>query len=255
MIHRAALAGLTLAIPLCGAPALAHGQEAAPPSIVRMSYWQVNFADMERWNQGFATHVAPVLQAMQEEGAIQGFSTWEHDTGGGDYNWRLAIRFYEGTNVTQTVEEFVARLNEQSGAELAELQRMIQKHEDQIWEINDIWFQEGDEQPEQARFYVADFQLNPADFEAWNAFYGEVWKPALISASEAGNLRGFVTLEHAHGGPYNWQIILFAPNWDALDNVWDTAFEAFGEHEMRFSEVVGMIQGHDDAIWVPASMP
>lgn len=252
----AAVAG-TLALALCAAPSLAQeeGQEAARPSIVRMSYYQVSYADLERWNAAFAEHAAPVLRAMQEEGSIQGFSAWQHDTGGRDYNWRLAMRFFEGANVDQTVTDFVERLGEAAPEAMTGIQRMIRKHEDQIWRVGDQWFREDGEPSDQARYYVADFQLNPADFEAWNAFYGEVWKPALISAAEAGHLGGFVTLEHAHGGPYNWQIILFAPNWDSLDDVWNTAFEAFGANEARFAEIAGMIQAHDDAIWIGASLP
>lgn len=140
------------------------------------------------------------------------------------------------------------------------------RHNDQIWAVSDAWFRdEGEPLPvgpgrlgptsEGAHYYVADLQVNPADLETWNAFFQDVWRPALISSAEAGDLGGFVTLEHLHGGPYNWQIILFAPAWDTLDDVWDRTFEAFGQHEERFDEILGMIRGHDDAIWLEASLP
>lgn len=256
MFRRFAVATGALSLSLIAS--LAPAQEAAQEeaSVVRMSYWQVDYADLDDWNQAFATHVAPVLRTMQEEGAIQGFSTWEHNAGGGPYNWRLALRFYEGANVTETVQDFVNRITERAGAEtFARIQRMIRRHEDQIWQISDAWFVEDAEPPDGAHYYVADFQMNPIDVEAWNAFYREVWKPALISAAEAGQLGGFVALEHLHGGPYNWQMILFAPDWDSLDDVWNAAFQAFGEQEARFTETLGMIRAHDDGIWVEAEPP
>lgn len=248
-------AGLAVAPVLAPGIVLAQEEEERPPAMVRFSYYQLDFSEMERWNQLFEEEVTPVLDAMQEEGAIQGYSAWTHDTGGGDYNWLMGIRFYEGANITAVTEDFVSRLGEAAPEAMGQVQRMIWKHEDQIWEVVDAWFTGEGPPPPTARHYAADFLINPADLEAWNGHYRETWRPALERAGADGILAGFVVLEHLHGGPYNWKIIYFAPEWDSLDDVWNTVFDAFGEDEAAWQEALGMIRGHTDAIWAPASPP
>lgn len=254
------LLALAVAAPIAAQPATEQGQGAA---IVRESFYQIGFAELEAWNRAFGTYVQPALEALQEEGAIQGWTTWSHDTGGGPYNWRMAIRFYEGANVNAVVDDFVARIGEAAGPASAEVQRMIRQHEDQIWTVLDASFREAGaaeegaeeevEEGETPRFYVASFQMNPADLEDWNAFYERTWKPALQEATAAGTLNGWVVLEHAHGGPHNWKIMLFAPDWDSLDDAWNASFEAFARDEAAWMDALRMIEAHDDAIWVPAA--
>lgn len=252
MLKFASLAVLAL-VPAAPLAAQATSEQAAP-ALIRESLYQVNFAEMDAWNRAFATHVRPVLEALREEGAIQGWSTWSHDTGGAPYNWRLAIRFHEGAHVNAIIGDFVARVEASAGSEAAEVQRLILRHEDQIWSIRDASFRDPADPAEGSapRFYVASFQVNPADLEAWNAFYEATWKPALQAATAAGTLNGWAVLGHAHGGPYNWRIMLFAPGWDSLDDAWEGFFRAFGQDEDAWMKVLRMIEAHDDAIWAPA---
>lgn len=256
----AAAGAVATSAPLSAQEAPAQAEGAA---IVRESFYQVGFAELEAWNGAFATYLRPALEALREEGAIQGWSTWSHDTGGGPYNWRMAIRFHEGANVNAVVDDLVARIGEALGPASAEVQRMIRRHEDQIWTVFDASFREAGaaegEAEEEAqggetpRFYVASFQVNPADLEGWNAFYEATWKPALQEATAAGTLNGWVVLEHAHGGPHNWKIMLFAPDWDSLDDAWNAFFEAFARDEAAWMDALRTIESHDDSIWVPAA--
>jgi hypothetical protein len=62
-------------------------------------------------------------------------------------------------------------------------------------------------------------------------------------------------LEDSSGGAYNWRIMYFAPDWDSLDDVWNAAFEAFGQDERAWTETLRMIEARDDAIWRVGAMP
>lgn len=38
-----------------------------------------------------------------------------------------------------------------------------------------------------------------------------------------------------------------------MDDVWNAVFQTFGQDEAAWQEALGMIRGHTDAIWAPAS--
>lgn len=41
----------------------------------------------------------PILRSLREDGLIDGWGHWSHHTGGGEYNVRFAIRFYDWDDI------------------------------------------------------------------------------------------------------------------------------------------------------------
>lgn len=248
----ASLAVTAILVFLAGGQPIAAQQEERDPRFVRETLYQLNFADMEAWNATYREHVVPVLRELEQEGLIQGFGAQSHDTGG-EYNWRFGIRFFDWASIETGLDAFFSRLGQRiAPARMAEVQRMVRSHQDNIWEIAGVSFREG--AGPTSRVYVAEFQVNAADLEGWLGFFERTWRPALARVMEAGHLNGWVALRHAHGGPYSWQVMYFAPSWDTIDDAWDGVFEGFQSDPEAFQRALRMVEAHRDNIWIPVSL-
>jgi hypothetical protein len=235
----AALFGVALAI---GFSPVAAQEEAADP-YVRESYWQISFADIEEWISTYNEYVVPVLTRMQEAGTINGFTAGQHNTGG-KYNFRFVMIVPDWASIDAALTELNSGM---AAAGAPDFSNLIQAHEDHIWRLTDIYQQEG--APANEYLYIAKFNVQPAQLGMWNAFYEDVWRPALMSATEAGTLNGFAVEEHVHGGAMNWQLLLLSPGWDSLDDAWATQFAAFAASGERFDEMARAFSSHEDDIW------
>lgn len=239
-----ALFGAVLAVGFGSAVA----QEEAPDPFVRESYWKVSYADLGAWTEAYTTHVVPILTQMQTDGLITGFTASTHNSGGA-YNFRLALICPDWGSIDTAVSTLTSRLST-SGA--PNMGAMIMAHSDNIWRLTDLVQREG--APPNEFLYVASFQVRPAEMEAWNDFYADVWTPALQGAMDAGHLNGWAVEEHAHGGEMNWQILLLLPSWDVADDVWAAAFEAFEAHPAAYETVMRAFTAHEDNIWETVSV-
>ncbi len=235
----AALFGAALAIGF--APIAAQEEEADP--YVRESYWQIGFADLEGWIDAYTDYVVPALASMQEEGLINGFTAGQHNTGG-KYNFRFVMIVPDWGSIDTALEALNSKMAE---AGTPDFSGMIQAHEDHIWRLTDLYQREGAD-PNQ-HLYIAKFNVRPSELEMWNTYYDEVWRPALMGATEAGTMNGFAVEQHEHGGAMNWQLLLLMPDWDSIDDAWAAQFAAFEASGERFTALARAFTAHEDDIW------
>lgn len=235
----AALFGVALAIGF--SPVAAQEEEADP--YVRESYWTVSFADLEDWVSTYNEYVVPVLSGMQEQGVINGFTAGQHNTGG-EYNFRFVMIVPDWASIDSALEALNSGM---AAAGAPDFSGMIQAHEDHIWRLTDIYQRE--DAPANQHLYIAKFNVRPSEFEMWNSFYDEVWRPALMEATEAGTMNGFAVEQHEHGGAMNWQLLLLMPDWDSIDDAWAAQFAAFAASGERFDALARAFTAHSDDIW------
>lgn len=235
----AALFGTALAIGFT--PAAGQEEEADP--YVRESYWTVSYADLEDWVSTYTEHVVPVLSDMQEQGLINGFTAGQHNTGG-KYNFRFVLIVPDWASIDVAMEALNSGMAASGAPNLGE---MIQAHEDQIWRLTDLYQREGAGPNEY--LYIAKFRVRPSEMGMWNTYYDEVWRPALMGATEQGIMNGFAVEQHEHGGSMNWQLLLLMPDWDSIDDAWAAQFAAFDASGDRFDALARAFTAHEDDIW------
>lgn len=235
----AALFGAVLAL---GHGPVAAQEERADP-YVRESYWQVSYADLEDWIGTYNDYVVPALTSMQEEGLINGFTAGQHNSGG-RYNFRFVMIVPDWGSIDAALQALNSRMAE---AGTPDLSSMIQAHEDNIWRLTDLYQREG--AAPNRHLYIAKFNVRPSELEMWNAYYDEVWRPALLEVTEAGTMNGFAVEQHEHGGAMNWQLLLLMPDWDSIDDAWAAQFAAFEASGDRFEAITRAFIAHEDDIW------
>lgn len=62
--------------------------------------FQVNFADLDRWNELWAQDVFPALDRAMEDGLLQGYVVEGHNTGG-RFNWKILYFYDEWDNLDE----------------------------------------------------------------------------------------------------------------------------------------------------------
>ncbi len=237
------LAGLLAALAL-SIPADAFSQEREL-RYLRESFYKLNYGDMVTFDQFFQEHAAPILRAMTEAGTIQGFSARSHDTGG-EYNYRTTLRFFDWASIQPAIDEFFEKLTAAvPGGALADAQRMIDGHRDEIWEVQEINISEG--VGPSPYLYNGSFRINPANMARWNELWETAWRAGFDAAVDAGQLNGYVTMTHAHGGDDNWKIIMLHADWDTMDDAFATMVATVGEDVL--GELFSLMDGHHDNIW------
>ena len=90
--------------------------------------FQVNFADMERWNQIWAETLLPVADQAIADGLIQGYVVEGHNTGG-RFNWKIVWLYDEWDNL----DELEAAIFEAAPLDHP-LWKMFSAHRDEIWQ-------------------------------------------------------------------------------------------------------------------------
>jgi hypothetical protein len=244
-MRRTVLAVLALAVL---APFIAAAQEAEEqePLLVYVAYYKIGYADMQEWIGQYHEISVPILQELQDEGNIQGWNVWQHQTGG-EYNWRFAVRAPQWAQLGQFWEQYLGRLAERFPEVLDRGGVMVRAHYDEIWDITHVSMTD----PAPATKYVYDsrYQLSFSDMDEWNGTWDELLAPVLDQAMADGILGGWVLEGHNTGGRHNWKVLYFFEEWDNMDDVFGrltTAITADPEVWQRFG---GLIASHDDVIW------
>lgn len=240
------LAGLAL----YGVQPLAS-QEQRPPAHVYEAYYRIDVDQLDDWNEQYWKYSVPVLTELRDEGVIQGWGQWQHQTGG-EYNVRFVVRTYDWASLGTFWDEYLSRLQAVTPeAEWEAGARMIAAHRDEIWDIGEVHLPEEGEM-EATHFYASTFQVNFADMEEWNRLWTEVATPILDKATSDGLLGGWVKLNHNTGGPHNSKVLYFFDSWDEIDDFFGRLQETLAEeHPDAWSRISQLIQAHDDVIWVP----
>jgi len=244
-MRRTVLAVLALAV-LAPFVAVAQEAEEQQPLQVYVAYYKIGYAEMEEWIRVYHEVSVPILQELQDEGTIQGWSAWQHQTGG-EYNWRFAVRAPQWAQLGQFWEQYLARLAERFPDELAVSSAMIQAHYDEIWDITGIHMP--DSPPATQYVYDSRYQLNFTDMDEWNAVWDEVLAPVMEQAMTDGLLGGWVTEGHNTGGRFNWKVLYMFEEWDDMDDFFMRVTGAITADPQVWQRIAGMIDAHDDVIW------
>lgn len=248
-MHRAAIVVVGLA--LFSANPLT-GQETRPPAFVYEAYYQVDYADLDAWNQSYWKYSVPVLEQLQEEGVIEGWSQWQHQTGGADYNIRFTARTWDWTSLNTFWSEYLSRLRSaMPAAEWDAVARMIVQHRDAIWGVDQVNLNAG---AQTNYVYVSTFRVNFSKMEDWDRLWDDVAAPILEAAMNEGILSGWVKLNHNTGGPHNSKILYMFDSWDDIDNLFGKMLGTMAEqHPDEWALANELNLAHDDVIWVPTT--
>ena len=241
------LAALAL---LISAPLSAQEDRAA--EFVYEAYYAVDMGETEEWNRQYLEYSVPILRQLVEEGVIEGFNQMQHQTGGDDYNYRFVIRTSDWASLNVFWREYLSRLTEATPAdEWAASGRSVSMHRDEIWDVDDMGWGEGS--GEISHMYASTFRVNFQDMAEWNESWDSLMRPALDAAVDEGLLLGWVKLDHNTGGPHNAKVLYFVDDWDRIDDFFQSAFASMGADEDAMMRFAGLMQAHDDDIWVPIS--
>jgi hypothetical protein len=248
-MQRAAI-GLA-ALVLFGAQPLA-GQEPRPPAHVYEAYYKISFADLDDWNRRYWDYSVPVLEKLQEEGVIQGWSQWQHQSGGSEYNIRFTARTYDWGSLDTFWSEYLSRLQAAMSEEgWTAGSRIIEEHRDEIWDVAEVHVPEG---LDIAYMYASTFRVSFADMSEWNRMWSDVVAPILEQAMSEGLLGGWVRLEHNTGGPHNSKVLYMFDSWDAIDDLFGKLLGTLAEeHPDDWAKINELFRAHDDVIWVPTT--
>jgi hypothetical protein len=225
---------------------------AQDPVHIYEAYYQVDYGDIPEWNRLFNQYAVPILNDLREEGVIQGYSHWQHQTGGSDYNVRFTARTFDWQALDSFWSEYLARLAATvPEAENAAMMGMIQAHKDEIWDVSTLNVPQG---AQTAYMYAATYRYNFADGAEWHRMWNEVAGPVIDQAMEEGLLEGWATLDHNTGGAHNYKVLYMFEDWDHIDDFFNRVMGRLqAEHPAEFQAVSEMMKAHDDVIWVPAT--
>ena len=228
------------------APTGAHAQEM--PEHVYLAFYKVDYSDLDEWNQDYREYSVPILEELRAEGLIEGWSQWQHNTGG-EYNVRFAVRTSDWASMNTFWNEYLSRLREAN----PEMDGgMIRAHRDEIWDIGEVHMPEGE--TDVSHIYVSSFQHDFPDGGEWDRAWTELAGPILAEAMEEGLLVGWVKLNHNTGGPHNSKILYFFEEWGHIDPLFSRLLGGMAEQGAeQFDRIMGMIRAHDDVIWEPTS--
>lgn len=223
-------------------------QEAAH---VYEAYYKVKTGDLPEWNSYYFQYAVPVLEELRSEGVIEGWTQYQHMTGG-EYNIRFAIRAFDWAAYDTFWAEYLGRTAAAAPeTETTRLMRMIQGHYDEVW---DIGYADVQGTGSSSYLYASTYQFNFADTDEWNRIWMDVVVPMLADAKAEGLVDGWVFLNHNTGGTHNFKILYMFDDWDHIDDFFEKVQGSMAETHPEDAQKFGqMVQSHDDIIWVPTT--
>ena len=227
-------------------------QEA--PTHVYEAYYAVSGSGMSEWNRQYREYAVPVLQGLVDEGVIEGFGQYQHQTGGDEYNVRFVARTHDWASLETFWSEYLSRLREVTPDEDWDKNgRIVNRHRDEIWDIQEVHFEDA-ANPNYTHMYASTFLVNFSDMAEFDEIYAKILVPTLEEARQEGMLVGWVKLGHNTGGPHNVKLLYFVDGWDDIDDMFmklgGTIQEQYPSEFARLNEIMS---AHDDNIWVPTS--
>lgn len=223
-------------------------QEQRAPAHVYEAYYRTAYADLENWNRIYWEYAVPVLEALRDEGIIEGWGQWQHHTGS-DYNIRLSVRTYDWESIAVFWGEYLDGLESAMPAdEWDAARRMVVEHRDEIWNVGEV---NAPSDFEATHLYTSMFRVSFADIDEWNQIWTDLSESILQDAMDDGLLGGWVRLDHNTGGPYNSKHLFLFDDWDRIDDViFERLIGTLAEEQPElWSRLNGLFQEHDDVIW------
>lgn len=243
---------LSLLLPLLfalAAPGVA-AQDAPEADRIYIATYKIAYSDIPAWMEAYRAHSVPILESLVEEGVLADFNIRMHHTGG-EYTIREGYIGHEGTDYEAFWDGYLGPYAQEHPEAFERVNRMIQAHEDEIWNLDLVELGEGNAGGDALYLYEAKFQVNFADMERWRAQWDERFLPVARRALAEGRVAGFVIQSHNTGGKYNWKFSWLFDEWDAFDEV---EAEFFGAAPLTHP-VFGMFSAHRDELWQAVPPP
>lgn len=205
--------------------------------------YNIEWESLLEWNQMYREHSVPLLQDLEDEGIITGWSAWMHNTGG-DYNWRLVLGSSNWDNFDEFWDRYLSGhpedVMEQSGD-------MLTSHRDQIWDAAMVRYAENAD--ETKYIYEALYQIKFSNMQSWNSTMKEREVPLWDDALENDLIKGYVVLGHNTGDLYNHGRVYLFSEWDDMDDFNGSVMGEILSDAELWNQMGSMIEAHTDAIW------
>ncbi len=218
-------------------------QEAFSSSLVYLADYDIGYNHMNDWLDMHYDYTIPVLESLEQQEIINGFTIWQHHTGG-TYNWRMIIYVTEWKDLDVFWDHFVNNMIKNEA--LSKSGEMTNRHTDSIWNQGDgNW----NNKQKASLAYESLFEVPFSDLDLWLVTVERTTKPVLDKAIDDGILSGYNVITHHTGSTFNSGIIYYFSNWDDIDEVLDASFQAMVTDNEEWSSMSSIIKKHTDIIW------
>lgn len=234
------LSVLILSFALTATTAFAQAEESTEYAYV--ADFKINYGDLMEWMDSHYENVVPVLNSLQEDGIITGWTTWQHNTGS-DYNWRMVFNTSGWDNINNFWTEYYSRLPADA---MSESMSMIEEHRDNIYVSGGYAYAE-DVNIKYA--YESQFHINFSDMEKWEEVWNGKMLPAIKSQMTADYSAGYFIGNHNTGGKYNRIQVYFFEEWDDIDDFNAALMGSMMSNPEEWKTTGAMVQSHSDIIW------
>ncbi len=236
------LSCLAVAICLISSTAFAQDENTSPNQLYVADY-DIEWGSIFEWIQIYQEHTVPLLQELQEEGVIEGWSAWVHNSGG-EYNFRMVFEAQQWDDFDNFWDEFLSRASDDYEGNP---EAMIKAHRDQIWNISKEKY--GEDIDDAKYVYISLYQVKFSDMSEWNKTVKEKEYPLWDQAMEDNQISGYLVLGHNTGDRYNHKRVYLFDNWDHMDEFSNTVVGTLASDAELWKKYGGMIQAHTDVIW------
>lgn len=205
--------------------------------------YHIAWEDLPEWAEVHQSHTVPLLDSLVDEGVLNDWHVWQHNTGG-EYNWRMILVSDDWGNFDVFWDEFFTRL---PGDLIEQMSDMIRGHRDQIFEESEIKISASAGPITWA--YDSRYQIDFSDLEEWNELRQEMITPILEKAMEQGILAGWVVEDHNTGDRFNRVEVYLFEEWDNIDDFSTMIMGAMMNDPSVWDQYGSMVRDHTDVIW------
>ncbi|MFN1834953.1 hypothetical protein AB2B38_006805 [Balneola sp. MJW-20] len=234
------LSALVVLLILFGSTGYAQDQSVTEYAYV--ADFKINYGDMMDWMESHYEYTVPVLNSLQEDGIITGWSVWQHNTGS-DYNWRMVFNTSGWANINNFWNTYFERMPAEA---MESSMGMIEAHRDNIY-VSAAYQYAEDANIKYA--YESQFHINFSDLEAWNEVWAEKMKPVIEGQMSSGNSAGYYIGDHSTGNKYNRIQVYFFEDWDHIDDFNAALMGSMLSDPEEWKTTGSLVQSHDDIIW------
>ncbi len=218
-------------------------EETDQENMYYVADYNIKWESIFEWNKIYREHSVPILQSLEDEGVISGWSAWMHNTGG-QYNWRLVVASSTWDNYDEFWDEYLSRFPEE---EMEKTGHIVTAHRDQVWNADIIKY--ADNADSTQYIYEALYQVNFGNMEQWNKTMNEKEVPLWDKALEDNMISGYVVLGHNTGDRYNHGRVYLFNEWDKMDDFQSYVMGNILSDEELWNQMGSKIIDHTDTIW------
>ena len=204
----------------------------------------VNFTDGAAFDELADKAMIPVLKSLVADSMIIGWGFTDH-AWGDEWNkgWWIVATSHE--TFLAAFGKYIARINEQHPGALAEMDKLVRRHKDDLYIIRD-----SNTGGPSGAIMLQQSIVPLTKLGDWNAFMRDKSAPVLEEMLAEGLITGYGNLNHRWGSEWNTGFYLSAANVGGTFDAWGTFTTRMGErHPGWFQEAASMIEMHKDNIY------